>query len=96
MVVPHFVELLLAQKKIKQAQFSVYFQPTSLTSAQNGEITIGTIDKSRGVGNKFTMERTKNRNARQFWGVDMTIMTGSRSLGSGSGITDTGTFCYFR
>lgn len=53
--IPTFVQTLFQQGAIKQAVFSVYFQPTSLVTSQNGVITIGSIDTSRGVGPKYTL-----------------------------------------
>jgi len=75
--VPSFVETLFAQKIITAPIFSIYFQPTSLVTAQNGMITIGSFDTTHGVGQKFTVSKSKNKRVSRYWGLDVSFMYGN-------------------
>ncbi|KAH9979938.1 acid protease [Lactifluus volemus] len=93
--VPTITDNLFKQGTITTESIGIFYQPsTSAGSIANGELTFGGIDSSKIVGDVNYVPITGTSPASRYWGVDQTIVYGSRGeliLGLTSGIVDTGT-----
>lgn len=87
--VPTFLDNLYRQGTISSEVLGVSFRPESGsdTSDTNGELTLGGTDSSKYKGSISYFPSPG-----PYWGVSVSSFTyGTKSLGSGSGIVDTGT-----
>ncbi|KAF5695998.1 hypothetical protein FGLOB1_13882 [Fusarium globosum] len=92
--VPTFMDNLYSQGSISSEVLGVSFKPESGSddSDANGELTLGGVDSSKYTGSLTYFPTLTSGQASQYWGISVSGFTyGSTSLGSGSGIVDTGT-----
>jgi hypothetical protein len=92
--VPTFMDNLYSQGSISSEVLGVYFKPESGsdTADTNGELTLGGVDSSKYTGTLTYFSKLASGDASYYWGISIAGFTyGSTSLGSASGIVDTGT-----
>ncbi|KAI1026557.1 hypothetical protein LB503_013348 [Fusarium chuoi] len=92
--VPTFLDNLYSQGSISSEVLGVSFKPESGSddSDANGELTLGGVDSSKYTGSLTYFPTLTSGQAAAYWGISVSGFTyGSTSLGSGSGIVDTGT-----
>ncbi|KAN0114542.1 putative cathepsin E [Hyaloscypha variabilis] len=92
--VPTFMDNLYSQGSISTEVLGVSFRPESGsdTDDTNGELTLGGTDSSKYSGSITYFPTLTSGDAAAYWGISIAGFTyGSKSLGSGSGIVDTGT-----
>ncbi|KAF7968485.1 hypothetical protein HWV62_30475 [Athelia sp. TMB] len=89
-----FMDNLYSQHSIPTEVLGVSLAPESGSDDDdaNGELTFGGTDPSKYTGNIVYTPRSTSSLVTPYWGVAISAITyGSTSLGSGSGIVDTGT-----
>ncbi|PNP85047.1 hypothetical protein FNYG_01572 [Fusarium nygamai] len=92
--VPTFMDNLYSQGSIPSEVLGVSFKPESGSDDDdnNGELTLGGIDSSKYTGPLTYFPTLTSGPASEYWGISISRFTyGSTTLGSGSGIVDTGT-----
>ncbi|KAF7981782.1 hypothetical protein HWV62_31865 [Athelia sp. TMB] len=92
--VPTFLDNLYSQGSISTEVLGVSFAPESGSDDDdaNGELTLGGTDSSKYTGSITYAAKSTSSSVGPYWGVAVSaIKYGSTSLGSGSGIVDTGT-----
>ncbi|KAI0354862.1 acid protease [Trametes cingulata] len=91
--VPTVTDNLFAQGLIQNDSIGIFYQPTTQSGAQNGELTFGGVDTSKITGDVSFVPITSTQPASMYWGIDQDLTYGNNtSLLSGSaGIVDTGT-----
>lgn len=92
--VPTFLDNLKSQGSISTEVLGVYFKPESGsdTDDTNGELTLGGVDTTKYTGTLTYFPKLTSGTASEYWGIAVAAFTyGSTSLGSASGIVDTGT-----
>ncbi|KAF7968489.1 hypothetical protein HWV62_30483 [Athelia sp. TMB] len=92
--VPTFLDNLYSQGSISTEVLGVSFAPESGSDDDdaNGELTLGGTDASKYTGSITYAAKSTSSSVGPYWGVSVSAITyGSTSLGSGSGIVDTGT-----
>jgi len=92
--VPTFLDNLYSQGSISTEVLGVFFAPESGsdTDDTNGELTLGGTDSSKYTGSITYFSKLASGDASAYWGIAVAGFTyGSTSLGSASGIVDTGT-----
>lgn len=93
-LVPTFLDNLYSQGSIATEVIGVSFRPESGSDNDdvNGELTLGGIDSSKYSGSITYFPTLKTGAASSYWGISVSGFSyGSTSLGSGTGIVDTGT-----
>ncbi|KAI0826845.1 acid protease [Trametes gibbosa] len=93
-LVPTVTDNLFAQGTIENDSIGIFYQPTTESGALNGELTFGSVDTTKCVGDVSFVPITSTQPASMYWGIDQDVSYGSdgTSLLSGSaGIVDTGT-----
>ncbi|KAF7972932.1 hypothetical protein HWV62_16596 [Athelia sp. TMB] len=92
--VPTFMDNLHSKGTIPTEVLGVSFAPESGSDYHdaNGELTFGGIDSTKYSGSITYAARSSSSSVGPYWGVAVSaIKYGSTSLGSGSGVVDTGT-----
>lgn len=92
--VPTFLDNLYSKGTISTEVLGVSFAPESGSDDDdaNGELTLGGTDSSKYTGSITYAPKSTSSSVGPYWGVAVSaIKYGSTSLGSGSGIVDTGT-----
>ncbi|KAI0081057.1 aspartic protease [Panus rudis PR-1116 ss-1] len=91
-IIPTVTDNLFSQAVISQNLLSVSFEPTTTIGNVNGELTFGGTDSSKFVGSINNVPITRTSPANGFWGIDLSIRSGTTSiLSQTAGIVDTGT-----
>ncbi|TBU39183.1 acid protease [Dichomitus squalens] len=91
--VPTVTDNLFAQGAIANDSIGIFYQPTTESGDQNGELTFGGIDESKITGDVNFVPITSTSPASNYWGIDQDVTYGSSStlLSGSAGIVDTGT-----
>jgi len=92
--VPTFLDNLYSAGTISTEVLGVSFAPESGSDDDdaNGELTLGGTDSSKYTGSITYTAKSTSSSVGPYWGVAVSAITyGTTSLGSGSGIVDTGT-----
>ncbi|KAI9450419.1 aspartic peptidase A1 [Lactarius psammicola] len=90
--IPTVTDNLFSQGTIASNLVAVSFEPTTTTSAENGELTFGGTDSTKFTGELTFVPRTETSPASDFWGIDQSIHYGifQNILSTTAGIVDTG------
>ncbi|PIL28711.1 hypothetical protein GSI_08755 [Ganoderma sinense ZZ0214-1] len=92
--VPTVLDTAFAAGSIDANIIGVSFEPTTVESVTNGELTFGGVDDSKFTGDIAYVPITSTSPASDYVGIDQSITYGSAGttiLASTAGITDTGT-----
>ncbi|KIK03670.1 hypothetical protein K443DRAFT_94720 [Laccaria amethystina LaAM-08-1] len=91
--IPTVTDNLFANGVITANEIGVSFEPTTVPSVVNGELTWGGTDSSKFTGSINYTPLTTTYPAREYWGINQSIRYGTSTtiLSSTAGIVDTGT-----
>ncbi|KAM5546169.1 hypothetical protein V8D89_000295 [Ganoderma adspersum] len=92
--IPTVLDTAFAAGSIDANLIGVSFEPTTVESVTNGELTFGGVDDSKFTGDIAYVPITSTSPASDYVGIDQSITYGSAGttiLASTAGITDTGT-----
>ncbi|KAG9219673.1 hypothetical protein CCMSSC00406_0006005 [Pleurotus cornucopiae] len=87
-----FADNLVSEGRIERNVVGIYYSPTVKGGEDNGQITFGTIDRSKCSGELKYVPITDSSPANKYWGIDASATYNNAPLlSSTAGIVDTGT-----
>ncbi|KAG6906125.1 hypothetical protein DXG01_015799 [Tephrocybe rancida] len=91
--VPTLTDNAFSRGLIAADEIGIYFQPTTVLEALNGELTWGGVDPTKYIGDITYANVTPTSPAKYYWGINQSISFNQSTtlLASTAGIVDTGT-----
>ncbi|KAF7312284.1 AB hydrolase-1 domain-containing protein [Mycena indigotica] len=90
--IPTVVDNLFSSGVIPAPVVGIYYEPATIESSVNGELTLGGVDDTKYLDQVHYTPITTSTPASSYWGIDQTIVYGTETiLAQTSGIVDTGT-----
>ncbi|KAJ7040327.1 aspartic peptidase A1 [Mycena alexandri] len=90
-LIPTVTDNLFSQGTITNNLIGISFEPTTSEDDNNGSIAFGGTDSTKFTGAVAFTPLTTTSPARDYWGINQAITSGTSILASTAGIVDTGT-----